>query len=119
MQRKDGKPYLPASLRCLLSALNIILQDNKVPFSVFNKKDPQFGDLMRTLDSVSSELHWEVVGSQCKYSSVISYEDEDVLWEKGLLGDHSPRVLWDTLFYYAGIQSCLRGIQEQYDFRRQ
>ena len=35
-QREDGKPYPPASLRCLLSALNRILQDNNAPFSVFD-----------------------------------------------------------------------------------
>ena len=69
-QREDGKPYPPASLRCLLSALNRILQDNKAPFSVFDKKDPQFRDLMRTLDTVSSELHCEGIGAQHKSASV-------------------------------------------------
>ena len=68
-RREDGKPYPPAS--CLLSALNRILQDNKAPFSVFDKKDPQFRDLMRTLDTVSSELHREGIGAQHKSASVI------------------------------------------------
>ena len=116
-RREDGKPYPPASLRCLLSAFNRILQDNKAPFSVFDKKDPQFRDLLRTLDTVSSELHREGIGAQHKSAAVISYEDENVLWEKGLLGDDSPRKLQHTIFYYAGMQFCLRGIQEQYDMR--
>ena len=97
-RREDGKPYPPTSLRCLLSALNRILQDNKAPFSVFDKKDPQFRDLMRTLDSVSSELHCEGIGAQCKSASVITYEDENALWERGLLGDDSPRILQHTVF---------------------
>ena len=41
-RREDGKPYLPASLRCLLSVLNRILQDNKALFSVFDEKDHSF-----------------------------------------------------------------------------
>ena len=118
-QREGGNPYPPASLRCLLSALNRILQDNKAPISVFNKKDPQFRHLMHTFDSVSSDLHWEGVDAQRKSASVITYEDENVLWEKGLLGDDSPRVSEHTVFYYAGMQFCLKGIQEQYDLRRQ
>jgi len=117
--KEDCKPYPPTSLRCLLSALNRILQDNKAPFSVFDKKDPQFRDLMRTLDSVSSELHREGIGAQRKSASVITYEDENALCERGLLGDDLPRILQHTVFYYAGMQFCLRGIQEQYDMRQQ
>ena len=118
-RREDGNPYPSASLRCLLSALNRILQDNKAPFSVFDKEDPQFCHLMRTLDSVSSDLHWEGVDAQRKSASVITYEDENVLREKGLLGDDLPRVSQHTVFYYAGMQFCLKGIQEQYDLTRQ
>ena len=72
---------------------------------------------MRTLDTVSSELHREGIGAQHKSASVISYEDENVLWERRLLGDDLPRVLQRTVFHYAGMQFCLRGIQEQYDMR--
>ena len=72
---------------------------------------------MRTLDSVSNDLHREDVGAQRKSASVITYEDENVLWDKWLFGDDSPRVLQHTVFYCAGMQFCLRGIQEQYDLR--
>ena len=44
------KPYLPASLRCLQ----------------YDKKDPQFCDLLHTLNTVSSELHCEGIGEQHK-----------------------------------------------------
>ena len=83
------------------------------------KKDPQFHDLMRTLNSVSSELHHEGIGPQRKIASVITYKDENALWERGLLGDDSPRILQHTVFYYAGMHFCSRGIQEQYDMRQQ
>ena len=35
------------------------------------------------------------------------------------IGDYSPRVSQHTAFYYAGMQFCLKGIQEQYDLRQQ
>ena len=104
-------------IRCLLSALNRILQDNKAHFSVLNKKDPQFHDLTRTLDSVSNDLHREGISAQHESSSLITYKNENVLREKELLGDNLPRVLQHTVLYYAGMQFCLKDIQEQYDLR--
>ena len=86
-RKEDGKFYLPTLLKCLLSALNRILQDNKASFSVFNKKDPEFCDLMRTLGSVSIELHRKGIGAQHKSASVITDKDKNIQWDRGMLGD--------------------------------
>ena len=37
--------------------------------AVFDKKDPQFRDLLHTLNTVSSELHCEGIGAQHKSAS--------------------------------------------------
>lgn len=49
---------------------------NKAPFSLFNKEDLRFHDLLNTVDSVSSELHRKGVGSQQKQSPLITREDQ-------------------------------------------
>ena len=98
-RREDGNRYPPGTLRSLVSALNRIMQANKAPFSVFNKKDVRFYDLMLTMDLVSSELHKQGIGAQCKHASVITHEHEAMLWEQGKLGDSSPRVLQLTVFF--------------------
>ena len=67
------------------------------------------------MDSISSELHKKGIGAQHKSASVITDEDEDMLWAKGSLGTSSPRTLQHTVFFYIGLQFCLRGVQEQYD----
>ena len=40
--------------------------------------------------------------------------DKNVLWNKGLLGDDSPRVLQYIVFYYAGMEFYIWGFQELY-----
>ena len=45
-------------------------------------------------------------------------EHEDIFWKVGLLGVTTPSVLQCTVFFYAGMNFVLRGIQEQHDLVR-
>ena len=45
-------------------------------------------------------------------------EHEQVLWEKGILGEDSPNKLRQTVFFLIGVRFGLRGLKEQYDLRR-
>ena len=38
--------------------------------------------------------------------------DEDVLWQKGALGEHTPQCLLDTLIFYIGMNFALRSGDE-------
>lgn len=111
----NGESYTPATLRSLLSGINRILKANKAPFSIFNKEDPAFRNLMLTMDSLSSDLHSKGIGAQRRNAEIITREDEDLLWAKGVLGSGSPQRLQHTVFFYIGLQFCLRGVQEQYE----
>jgi len=53
-RRTDGSQYPPATLRSLLSGVNRVLQENKVPFSILDKGDYRFKDLLHTLDTMCS-----------------------------------------------------------------
>ena len=116
-RKEDGEPYPPASLRSLLSGLNRILQSNGATFSILDKFNPCFRALLKTLDSQSSKLHSHGIGAERKSAIPIQSEHEDLFWEKGLLGSLTPKVLQRTVFFYAGLHYCLRGVQEQYDLR--
>ena len=56
-RKENGEPYPPVTIRALLCGLNHILKANKAPFSIFDKENSMFCDLLNTIDSVSSELH--------------------------------------------------------------
>jgi hypothetical protein len=114
-RREDGNPYPPSSLRVLLSGLNRILQANGAPFSILDKNNSDFRDLLKTLDTLSSNLHREGVGAVKDSAPVIVPEHEKLFWEKGLLGFSTPKQLQTTVFFYMGLNFVLRGIQEQYD----
>ena len=105
----------PATLRSLVSGLNRVVQSNKAPFSALDKSDHRFRDLLKTLDSLSSELHSQGIGATKNSAEVIDPKHEDIFWEKSLIGDATPKVIQRTVFFYVGLNFVLRGVQEQYD----
>lgn len=106
-RKEDGSPYPPSTLRSLVSGLNRIIKRNNIPFSVLDKTDHRFRDLLKTLDSVSSDLHRQGVGASRNSAPVIDQKDEDLFWEKGLLGYNPPKVLQRTVFFYIGLNFCI------------
>ena len=114
-RREDGNLYPPSTLYSLLSGINHVMQSNKVPFSVLDRSNVHFRELLNTLDTLSSQLHKDGVGVTRHSAPVITPEHEELFWEKGLLGYSSPKVLQHTVFFYMGLNFVLRGIQGQHD----
>ena len=114
-RRTDGTQYPPATLRSLLSGVNRILQENKAPFSILDKDDRRFKDLLKTMDTLCSDLHRQGIGATKNSAKVIEPIHEDIFWQKGLLGFSTPKVLQRTVFFYVGLNFVLRGVQEQQD----
>jgi len=68
--KENGNKYPPATIKVLLSGINCALQENKVPFSIFDKQNSHFRDSCNTLDVISSALHRESIGTKktcCSY----------------------------------------------------
>ena len=62
-RRTDGSQYPPATLRSLLSGVNRVLQENKAPFSILDNDDYRFKDLLKTMDTLCSDLHSQGIGA--------------------------------------------------------
>ncbi len=75
-------------------------------------KDRSFRRFRDVLDSEMKRLQREGVGSKPRQAEPLTQEEEEVLWEKGLLGHHSGRALIDTMLFMCGTYFALRSGQE-------
>ena len=57
------------------------------------------------------------IGGAAQPTQEITEEEEELLWEKGILGSSTPQQLIKTLFYLIGVHFALRGGQEHHQLR--
>lgn len=56
-------------------------------------------------------------GTMQKKAEIISYEDEEILWEKGILGNGNLQSLLDTMLFINGLYFAWRGGKEHRQLR--
>ena len=80
--------------------------------------DYEFNSVKNVLDNVMKERVHDNIGMVKKQAEVISMDFENLLWEKGILGEDTPDKLRSTIFFLIGINCGLRAGDEHYDLRR-
>ena len=112
-RKKDGSRYPFKTIDLLLAGLRRHMNetDPSLP-NFFDEKDPNFSGLRGARDTVSRQLRQDGIGTAVKHADVLSYEEEALLWNKGLLGTDSPRALFNAVFFMNGKVLCLRGGRE-------
>ena len=107
VRRVDKNCYPPDSLYMICTGLQRALKfAGRAEINILG--DPGFSRFRDTLDSEMKRLR--ATGKyQKKKAEVIGTDEENILWEKGLLGSQSPQVLLDTLVYLIGLCFAIRG----------
>ena len=54
------------------------------------------------METVYQSMHKEGVGVEIHHAAIITEEEEDRLWNLGILGDESPRALIRSVFFLNG-----------------
>ena len=115
IRKENGDQYPPGSLYDLLQGLSMFLErehgfENKLMSRAFK-------EIRNTLDNIMKERTVEGIPGRPE-RDYISEEYEQILWEKGILGEAHPDKLRKTIFFLVGVQFSLRGLKEQHDLRR-
>ena len=110
VRMRHSQPYPPNSIYQLCCGLLRWIRDTKPSLNLFT--DAEFTGFRKTLDAEMKRLCSIGIGVQQKRAEPISEGEENQLWDKVLLGDHSPQVLLDTLVYLCGLCFAPRSGQE-------
>ena len=62
-------------------------------------------------------MHSKGIGTDTKATPVLSIDEEDALWSKGVLSLDNPIGLMNAVFFYKGKFFCLRGRKEHRNLR--
>ena len=90
-RQASGKPCVPKSIYALSCRLLRIVRSSGVVHNFLDKSDVRFHELHQTLDTVCSDLHSKCVGGEKKSDTVISFEDEELVWKSYVLGFDTPK----------------------------
>ena len=110
VQKRNGDHYCPDSLYQICCGLQRALRNVDHDVNFFEQF--RFVNFHSVLDGELKRLNATGNYIHKKKASIITVEMEDVLWEKGLLGDHSPQVLLNTMVYMIRLFFALRSGEE-------
>ena len=86
------------------------IRERRPEINIF--KDHQYAGFQKTLDVEMKRLRSLGLDVKKRQVEPITIQEENNLWEKGILGEHDPQTLLDTLLFLCGIHFTLRSGQE-------
>ena len=89
---------------------------NKIPWKLID--GPEFESVKNVLDNVMKERTQLNVGTVKKQAELITFDQENLLWKEGILGEDTPDKLRDTVLFLLGVNLALQAGDEHYQLRR-
>ncbi len=89
---------------------------DKAP-NFLDKENPHFKRLHAVTDHHYRNLRKSGVGATTKQILTFTRDEEEKLWQSGVLGISSPQALQNAIFFLNGKSFALRGISEQYNLK--
>ena len=103
--------FPPASLHHITAGLIRHLKWNGRPqVDLFH--DCDFHDFRASLNTEMKRLQQKGLGAKKRQAEVLTEANEDLMWNKGLLGEAIPQSLLDTVVFYNGLFFCIEEWEE-------
>ena len=106
-RKSNGEHYSPDSLHQICCGLQrAIRAAGNTDINFFDGKE--FTPFRELMDGELKRPNGTGKYVYKKKADIITVEMEEIFWKNGLLGDHSPQVLVNTLVYLMGLCFALR-----------
>ena len=115
VKKLDGSDYPPNTVRDLVLMIQIYLHENSIYWKLLD--NPEFVMLRNVLDNAMKERHGQGLGVH-RSSDIITLDNKELMFNKGVLGDEFPLQLLGTVIYMVGMRCALRGGNEHNNLRR-
>ena len=115
MRKTDGTEYPPNTVHHIVCGVMRHLRCTKPDIDFF--KDAEFSSFRSSLDAEMKRLQSKGLGSNHKQAEPLTVQEEEQLWEKNILGDHSPESLLNTIIFMNGLYFALRSGDEHRQLR--
>ena len=113
---KDGTDYPGATLYQLCVAIQKYLFSKGLYWKLIDGGN--FDDLRTVLDNIMKERAAQSIGTTKRRANLLSIDEENIMWNEGILGDSNPDQLRNTVLFLIGINIGLRAGDEHYNLRR-
>ena len=99
VRNQGGKPYTPRSIHQILCGLQRhMLSKTRTAPKILDKDDPRFIEFRSAVDNVFRKLRSEGVGTEVRHAPLVTPDEEDKLWESGVLNITTPKGLQRAVF---------------------
>lgn len=115
VRKKTGEYYPSDTLYDLFVSLQIYLHMAGRMIKFFD--DVDFQEVVYVLDNQMKYLASQGYTAPREKAQTIEVDDEEKMWQEGVLGDSNPKQLVDTLLYSFGVHFALRAVKEHKSLR--
>ena len=110
VQKLDGEDFPPKTLYQIVLCIQFYYETKGITWQLL--RDEAFKELKFTLDNVMKQRTSSGIGIIVKKADIISKTDEDILWNRGILGSENPEQLLHTVLYVVSLSCALRAGKE-------
>ncbi len=111
VRHQDGEEYPGNTLYSLIIMIQLFFEKHGKDWKLLEGK--VFHPVRNTLDNLMKSHALQRISKAANSSDPISVDEEDKLWDEGVLGENDPDGLRDTIMYLVGLTFALRGGREQ------